>query len=236
MQKGLSTEELVGELATLGDRIQSLQEPTRLEAAASAKDNSVKYLLAEFNHLDTFWRHTDSRVENGLRLYLTVSTVVVSAMTILSQQVKDLHAFVLAAVVVAAALFAVGFALASHLLSTAFLKAEYIFGLNLIRRYFVDNDQSLGEYLAFPYNPSTAAWRDKERRIPAARSLLLGIAAWEGILLGGIFAGITWLVEPRFFPVLSIGGGVVIAAVCFAAMAFWARQRIRRWKEQEPDH
>lgn len=233
MQKGLSAEDMVGELTTLGNRVQPLQEQTRTEAAVSAKDNSVKFLLAEFNHLDTFWRHTDSRVENGLRLYLTVSAIVVSAMAILSQQIRDLRAFVLVAVIVAAGLFVVGYALASHLLTTAFLKAEYIFGLNLIRRYFVDNDQSLGEYLAFPYNASAATWSEKDKRIPAARSLLLAIAAWEGFLLGGIFASLAWMVGPAYFPELSVGGGIAVAALCCGAMSFWARRRIRRWKAQD---
>jgi hypothetical protein len=221
---------MVGELTTPGNRVQPLQEQARTEAAVSAKDNSVKFLLAEFNHLDTFWRHTDSRVENGLRLYLTVSAIVVSGMAILSQQIRDLHAFVLVAVIVAAGLFVVGFALASHLLSTAFLKAEYILGLNLIRRYFVDNDQSIGEYLAFPYDASAATWSDKDRRIPAAKSLLLGIAVWEGCLLGGVFAGLVWMAGPALFPKLSVGGGIAVGALCFGAMTFWARRRIRRWK------
>jgi hypothetical protein len=169
-------------------------------------------------------------VQNGLRLYLTVSAIVVSAMAILSQQIRDLHAFVAAAVIVAAGLFGVGLALSGHLLTTAFLKAEYILGLNLIRRYFVDNDQSLGEYLAFPYDPSAATWKDKERRIPAARGLLMAIAAWEGLLLGGVFAGLAWMVGPGYFPEMSIGGGAAIAALCFGAISLWARRRIERWK------
>jgi len=159
-----------------------------------------------------------------------VSAIVVSAMAILSQQIRDLHAFVLAAVIVAAGLFGVGLALSSHLLTTAFLKAEYILGLNLIRRYFVDNDESLGRYLAFPYDPSAATWRDKERRIPAARGLLMAIAAWEGLLLGGTFAGLAWMAGSTYFPELSLGGGMAIAALCFGVMTFRTRRRIERWR------
>jgi hypothetical protein len=234
MQESMSDEELARELAGPGDAPQSAQEETQIRSAVSAKDDSIKFLLAEFAHIGEFWRQTDSRIESNLRLYLAAATILVTGMAILSQQVEVFRVLVLFGVAVAACLFVAGLALARNVLTTGFLKANYAFALNLIRRYFVDNDKSLEEYLFFASDVSKATWRQKVKRVPVPRTLFVGIAAWEGVLLGGVFAGVTWLVDPRLFPKVSVGGGIALAVGCFAELIFWARQSVRGWQKAGP--
>jgi hypothetical protein len=234
MQESMSDEGLPKELAGPGDATQSPREETQIRSAASANDDSIKFLLAEFAHIGEFWRQADSRIESNLRLYLAATTILVTGIAILSQQVKVFRVFALFGVAVAACLFVGGLVLARNVLTTGFLKANYIFALNLIRRYFVDHDKSLDEYLFFPSDVSKATWSQKVKRVPVPRTLFAGIAAWEGVLLGGIFAGVTWLVNPRLFPEVSVGGGIVLAVGCFAELTFWARQRIRGWQKAGP--
>jgi hypothetical protein len=52
---------------------------------AAPEDDEATFLLAEFAELGQFWRHTDSRIENGINYYLTASVAATSAIAYISR-------------------------------------------------------------------------------------------------------------------------------------------------------
>jgi len=213
--------DLLEALNALKIQRESLRGPVR-NSPVVTREHSLQFLLAEFNALGEFWRHTDSRMEGSLNLYFTASALMVSGMAYLSQQVINAQAFVASVAAVAVTLFIGGLILSRRILRTVFLKAEYVKALNLIRRYFIDADQSIKHYLSLPCSHSPTGATEppaqvSQPSIPA--SLLTAIHAWDSLLLGFACGSIAWLTEPRLLAGFLIGLGILIAAVCFIVLS-----------------
>ncbi|HEC87220.1 MAG TPA: hypothetical protein ENI49_05070 [Thermoplasmatales archaeon] len=230
-RKQATNDEVLQQLHVLQTQIHDLQQQIANQNKSSAENLSIKFLLAEFNELGEFWRHTDSRLENSLNLYLTGSAVVVSAIVFLSQQIADVRLLLLVAIFVSLALFIIGVILARRILGTALIKAEYIHALNLIRRFFVDKDAGITPYLFLPFADSPAdssksSGKTFRPRIPA--NLLVAIHVWNGLLLGFSVSVCVWLIVPTLPVTTIIATGVVVAAICIGWLGVTARQEVRK--------
>jgi hypothetical protein len=148
--RAASPEEILTEIQLLRAEIRDLRNQTTTRNLELTEDLGIKFLLDEFGELGEFWRHADSRVENALNLYLTSGTIVVSAIVLLGQRSGDLDVFLTAAIFVAVALAAAGIVLARRIVGADIIKAEYIYALELIRRFFVDNAAQITPYLVLP--------------------------------------------------------------------------------------
>ena len=227
-KKHASNDDLLEELRTLKTQVELLQEQTQNKSASANYEKGVEFLLAEFKELGQFWRHTDSRMESALNLYMTASALIVSGLVYLSQQVTDFRAFLSFVTLITVALFVGGMILANRILGTALIKAEYIRALNLIRRYFVDTDQSIRDYLLLPIanSPKDTArplGKGFSARIPT--SLLVVIHVWDSLLLGFVVGSISWLAEPRILLIAIFAIGAVVAVLCFAVLSILARRK-----------
>lgn len=150
LSKRVTNKDLLRELDTLRLEVELLQEQVQSQQPPDTFENRVKFLLAEFSHISEFWRHTDSRMESSLNLYFAASAIIATGLAYLSQQFTDLRSFFMLMTLAAVVLFAGGMMVARRILGTSILKSHYISALNLIRRHFVDLDESLSAYLALP--------------------------------------------------------------------------------------
>lgn len=233
MSKHVTNEDLLEELSVLKAQIHSLQEQIGIQQSAAIQEGKIRFLLAEFNHIGEFWRHADSRMESSLNLYFTASAVIASGLVYISQQSVGVYSFLAIMALAAAALFVGGMMVARRILYTSFLKAHYIGALNLIRRYFVDLDDSLSTYLALPI--AVDAGKDSALLVPYSRAripipLLAVIYPWCSLLLGFVAGTIIWFLQLQLLVVVSCG--VMVAVSCFIVLVYVARQQVKAQNKQ----
>src|SRR6476660_2408401 len=111
---------------------------------------SVDFMLAEFDHLSELWRHTDSRTETAANLYSTTTAVLVPGALLVKHYFSNLRLFLWSTIAVAAVFAVLGAFVSRRISRSHEIKGEYLLAMNLIRKYFVDQDSSLVPYLSFP--------------------------------------------------------------------------------------
>lgn len=227
VRRRVTNKQLFEELNALKAQVQLLQEQVLNQSLSGSRENSMKFLLAEFNELGEFWRHTDARTESGLTLFFAASAIIVSGFVYFAKQATDFRAFLALITLIAFALFVGGLLLVRRIRRTGLIKAGYIRGLNLIRRYFVDTDQSIADYLVLPISESPGI-RDESRDtgLPVRKPspALIAIQAWNSLLLGFVFGSAAWLLQPRLLPAFVIGSGIAVAILCFIVFLFSGRR------------
>jgi hypothetical protein len=226
-------DKVLQQLQALQSQVHDLQRQIAKERESSHTDLSVKFLLAEFNELGQFWRHTDSRLESGLNLYLTASAVIISAIVFFSPRVTDIRLFVIVVVLIALSLFIVGFFLSERIVSSRIIKREYIHALNLIRRFFVDRDAGITPYLFLPFADSPVDTPRSHAEalaslVPAQGGFFFVINVWNGLLLGFSTSACVWLIVPSLPMIVFVAAGILVAAVCAVLLNIAARGLARR--------
>jgi hypothetical protein len=190
------------------------------------QEKSGEFLLAEFNQLCELWRYADKRIESTLNTYFTISTLVISGLFFLFQQVQDLRSLVTLTIPIATALLIGGIALTKRIQETDILKERYDYAINLIKNYFVDNDTRIAEYLFLRFDVGLNATKLKIKQFIKIGFLLRSTLVWNSLLLGYISAAIAWLVESRFLLGVPIGIGIVIALLTFVLLNYLVKRRI----------
>jgi hypothetical protein len=174
-------------------------------------------------------------VTTGANLYFTVSGLTSSGLIFLSQQVIDFRLFLASTTVIVFGLFILGVILASNIVGTALLKAKYTYALNLIRRYFVDNDQAIVHYLVLPFTVSPIDTMENQEgkniRVNITWILLIPVYIWISVLLGFIVGAAIWLLELQLSLELIFGITSVISVSCFIILSFLAKRRITKRKK-----
>ena len=170
-----------------------------LKAISEGNDSDkISFLIAEFHELGDFLRHTDARIEMSLNFYLTTIAFLVPASILLYQSVKDIKLLLIGAIAASAVVLFIGTFLVRRVYAAQQIKEEYRHGLNLIRRYFVDNHPDIADYL---YLPTTRPLKESERRtwefyIPIPDKLILVIYGVNSFLVGLMLGLILLLVTP----------------------------------------
>jgi hypothetical protein len=190
------------------------------------QEKSGEFLLAEFNQLCELWRYADKRIESTLNTYFTVSTLVISGLFFLFQQVQDLRSLITLTIPIATALLIGGIALTKRIQETDILKERYDYAINLIKNYFVDNDTRIAEYLFLRFNVGQNATKLKIKQFLKIGFLLRSTLVWNSLLLGYISTAIAWLVESRFLLEFPLGIGIVIALLTFVLLNYLVKRRI----------
>lgn len=161
----------------------------------SHSSSSVDFLLAEYDYLGELWRHTDSRIEASVNMYLTTAAILVPGALLFHQSFSNPRISMIASVLGALVFATMGVFISGRVLRAHQIKAEYINGLNLIRKYFSDNDPVLAPYLLFPV-AGAAVKEQRVREVLRARWLRRFIATvlvGNCILVGFATASMAWL-------------------------------------------
>ena len=221
------------QIQALQTQIQDLRQLIEEKSKYQSEGIGSKFLLAEFDNLVEFWRHTDSRVSSALNMYFTISALSVSGAVFFSQQIENTMLFLISVALIAMILFVAGIFLARQIISTAILKIEYVNSLNLIRCFFVEKDPEIANYLLLPLAGSPVGVDEsKEKKISPMRNLLIIIHIWDGMLLGFIVIAGMWLVIPTLSRLIIIAIGIMIALMCIILLRIKAVKRFKEIKIQ----
>ncbi len=207
---------------THGSKTQSLQQGLANSPSNTAEQDAKKFLLAEFQHIGELWRHTDSRLESGLNLYVAASTLVVSGLAYISQNVNPL-VFLVAFILVGVSLLAGGIVLGIRVTGTARVKAEYMHALNRIRAYFVENHPQLEYYLVLPSANKDNLKQQQDKHNKQVSNLLFVIHTWNSFLSIAVLVSflialrLAWNdIPPNYiFPAIIVGVAIFIVFVLF---------------------
>jgi len=196
----------------------------------------IKFLLVEFSEIGQFWRHTDSRIETTINYYITVGAVVLPGVVLLYQAISDTRLFILATLPIIGALIIIGLFLVARVTNSDILKAEYILSLNLIRRYFVDNNLKIAPYLYLPIaEPSTNLEVIRRQLLPYFHHrIILVVNCANSILFGLMVCGFLWLVASQFLSFrILITVAFIISVVSLATLTWFSRKAIRQYEVNE---
>lgn len=204
------------------------------KAARTEKEggNTIQFLLAEFNEMGEFWRHTDSRIETAINFYLTVGAVAFPGVIILYEAITDIRLFIVALLPIIGTLFAFGFLLVGRITSADIKKAEYLLSLNLIRRYFVDHNPQVAQYLYMPLaQPSDSSDAKPKQLNPYFhRQIVFIVDSANSVLAGIAFSCLFWLVVGHLVStVIIISVGVGAGVVVFFIQALLYRRIISHY-------
>ena len=139
---------LHAELSVLRDQINDSSQTASIE-------RGEEFLLSEFQQVNDLWRHTDSRLESGLNIYLTATAIVIPGLVYIFQNINDFSAFLKIYSLIAIGLLVGGLVLDRRISGTARVKAEYIHALNRIRGYFKERYPQIAQRLVLPSEVDT---------------------------------------------------------------------------------
>lgn len=167
---------------------------------------SAQFLLAEFSELAEAWRHTDARIESAINIYLTISASTFPALGLLYQAFQSIQLFLLVSIPILINLFVFGFLFTQRVTSTDITKAEYILGMQMIRRYFIDHDSEISSYLILPVALSAKNDQEikKQKRPYFHKQLIFAVIAFNSLLVGTIIGSLTWLLFSNTLLPISI--------------------------------
>jgi hypothetical protein len=153
---------------------------------------------------------------------LTASTLIVSGLFFLFQQLQDLRLLVMLTIPITLMLLVGGIALAKRIQETDTLKERYNYAINLIRNYFIDNDPQISEYLFLRFD----ATKLKVSNLIKIGFLLRSTLLWDSFLLGYIITASTWVIASHFPFEFLIGIGVAITLLTFVLLNYLIKRRI----------
>jgi hypothetical protein len=199
-------QEQVGELIL---QQKALEAKVTQEATSGSESAGDKFMLAEFNELGDLWRHTDQRLDKGLAIYLTTTTIAVSVLAIVARQdasqwlPQDIRWILTIALSLLLAINGVVYA--RLIVESQRTKTEYRFAAMRIRRYFVGQDENLRAYTILRIDDSVDLDRasfekhpqeltgykkelrealDKSVKVKIPMALLFGVYTITGVSLG----------------------------------------------------
>jgi len=195
------------ELIGLDDEMHKEGKPENKE-----EGNSIKFLLAEFQHLRDIWKHTDARTENALRIYFTVATIIISAGAILYKQEIDFQYLLQVSLILLTALVFGSIFILRRITSTIYLKIEYFQSMNLIRQYFIDKDLEIKDYLLLPSNNKeeinyTEIKSSYQRKLKAP--IILAFIFWISLLVGSLGVLVSYILTQNLewnYSIIIISG------------------------------
>lgn len=186
------------------------KKDTTIKTRKENSETTTQFLLAEFNELAEAWRHTDARIDSAINIYLSVVASTFPALGLLYQAFQSIQLFILVSVPMLIILFVFGFMFMQRVTSTDITKAEYILGMQTIRRYFVDQDAEISSYLILPVaSPSKNKQElDNQKHPYFHKQLIFAVIIFNSILIGTIIGSLIWLV---FSDVLTIANIALIS-------------------------
>lgn len=183
------------------------------------RDDSVEFLLAEFNQITEETRRLREEGLNRLNFFITLTSSVLAGLVLFSQ-VNVMSAFNLQLVSIGALIFLIlmGWSAFRFTISRDISTDLNIRATGRIRRFFIDRDPLIGSYVTWQQHDEPTRWVTKNTSnlrttiqsiLSLLFALLAGLAA--NLILGQIF----W----------SIGLGVIGFGAALLLLPFYARKR-----------
>lgn len=223
------------ESSNMSDLEALLSQPFRSETNTSDPNNDdlkevgVQFLLAEFSNLTDLWKHTDSRLESGLNIYLTTNALLISAIAFFSQRVTDTTSFLIIIVFIAVALSVTGIILSTRLLSTAFIKTEYMHARNMIRRYFAERAPDIIPYLYFANKTGMATINKKILLFRTPGTIYTALHLWSSFLTSASISVLILLLYTQIQAVILIFICLSLTILFFVLLTLNKRHKIKRF-------
>lgn len=189
---------------------------------------TTQFLLTEFSELAEAWRHTDARIESAINIYLTIAASTFPALGLLYQAFQSLRLFILISIPVLITLFVFGFLFTQRVTSTDIIKAEYILGMKMIRRYFIDHDAEISAYIFLPVASPAKDHQEREKQKHPSfhKQLIYAVIVFNSLLVGAIVGSLAWLIFVNIFITSLISFGCIIVALVFLSRHY--QRRIKR--------
>lgn len=172
-------------------------------------ETSGNQWLAEYDQLNQLWRHADSRLNNGLSIFLTSNAIVVSALGVVLAQTTNTpieyrRLLFGPAIALALGVFASGLIYVQVIVKNQVSKEKYLAGLSHIRSYIQTFDITLPTYLVHPtvlctkLTPSEKTQGGPTTKAKLPWPLLVAVSVWGSAMLGvagGLFA---WMLQTEW--------------------------------------
>ena len=216
-------EALSHQVMTLQNQIQSFaiqNEVLRNQLDEKQKTDldktSAQFLLSDFSEIGQFWRHTDSRLENAIRIYLTISTVAISGAVLLVSQTQQIERILAISAATAFVLFCAGIFLLRRIITVWVEKSNYSLALNRIRAFFADHSPKIKPYMVLPLADPDSSLRDAMSQEPNTYNnwLITFVRLSSSLLLSFSTTVYFWLLLPNFHIVLLIAEGFIVFVAC----------------------
>lgn len=173
-------------MQTLASENEQLRNQIQNSSPDKSESLSEEFLLSDFKETSQFWRHTDSRLENAIRLYLTINTIAVSGSVILVNQNPQAKILISFISVISFIIFCSGTFLSIRIIGVLTGKGEYALSLNRIRAYFAEKEPKIQPYLVLPFSDIDIEYgltnlRNKLKKY--TDPLLISIRLWSSLML-----------------------------------------------------
>lgn len=177
---------------------------------------STQFLLSDFSEIGQFWRHTDSRLENAIRIYLTVTTVAISGAVLLVSQTQQIERVLGISAATAFVLFCAGIFLLRRIITVWVEKSNYSLALNRIRAFFADHSPNIKPYVVLPLADQDSSLRDVMLQEPNTYNnwLITFVRVSSSLLLSFSTTIASWLLLPNIYVSLLIFEGFIMFIAC----------------------
>ncbi len=196
-----SKKDLISEVEKINDKLHLIELKSEVKGDENHSfkkgENSIKFLLAEYQHIGDIWKYTDARTENALRLYFTAGAILISAAAILYKQKIEIQFLLQIFLFLQLAFMFGSILLLKRITSTFLLKIEYFNSINLIRRYFIDKDSEIENYLLLPCISKSEMNQDSLKKYYDKKSrsvIILTFIIWISLLIASLGVMITYLI------------------------------------------
>jgi hypothetical protein len=157
---------------------------------------------------------SDGRIESAINFYITIAAIVLPASVLIYQSISDIGTFILLALLLGILLIIMGIFLVVRISNAEVRKSQYILSIQLIRRYFVNRDPEISQYLLFPTAKPSYSRNEKEKQLEPyiQRRLVITINALNSLIIGACIYALLWLLT-------SVSTGLAIILADVATMA-----------------
>lgn len=186
------------------------------------RDDSVEFLLAEFNQITEETRRLREEGLNRLNFFITLTSSVLAGLVLFSQ-INVMSLFNLQLVSIGALIFLImiGWSTFRFTISRDISTDLNIRAAGRIRRFFIDRDPFIGPYVTWQQHDEPTRW--VTNNTSNLRTTIQSILAFLFALMAGLTAH---LLLGQIMG--SIALGIVGFGVALAILLFYARQRFER--------
>jgi hypothetical protein len=209
--------------------------PTAVLSTSSKPDSTVaseshEFLMTEFREIAAEKRHTDDRREKAVTVYLSFTTIAITAFLLFWQRVSNTQMLVAVGSSIAFGLFVAGVHVANRKMGVAVLKAEYAYAMALIRLRYVLREPEMSKYIHMPVAdyPCTPPGRRPIGFLPSVKTpFLYSLSFLTGLILAGFVCGLIWLKWPS----LPWAAYVAVASVLVVGFLLYTFLRARKFRQ-----
>jgi len=198
-----------------------------LEKDQPPDPNSVNFMLEEYRMLQGRYESLWSEGVTRLNFFVTLTSALLAGMALIGsggQQNPTFFKLILLAILLL--LSAIGLDLYQFILMRARVVDKAERGMRRIRRYFIEQDHSLKDYVTFAYHDEPTDYLFEKHGSNVRRTTQLILACIAGIACGLIADLLALPLE------VALSVGVIAFVIDFALMEYRARRYLAYWAQR----